>query len=577
MRRVGTLLASTALAAGAACGAPAVRPEAASAVASAVASEGPATVTLSIVGTNDLHGHLGALPVLGGFVENLRRARAADGAVLLLDGGDMFQGTLESNLQEGAGVVLGYEALGYDAVTIGNHEFDYGPVGPASAPRGPGDDPRGALRALIRDAEFPFLNANLVLREGGGRPALGWPSVLLERAGVRIGIIGVTTEQTLGTTLASNVADLALTPLVDALVAEASALRARGAQVVVAVAHAGGHCARFEDPDDLSSCDAEEEIMHVAAALPRGTLDAVVAGHTHQAMAHRVNGVPIVESWSYGQAFGRIDLVVDRAAGRVVEARLHPPQRLCTTESARAEDGVERCVPGIYEGAAVQVDARVAQAVAPSIEGARAQRGRSLGVVLGGAFERSRGAECALGNLFTDLMLRARPGADVAIVNGGGLRADLPAGPLTYGALYEAFPFDNRFARVRVRGAELRAMIERMMARDGSFFSVAGITAEVACVGGEVRATLRRAGGAEVSDDAELTVLTSDFLAVGGDGFFSAARASQGGPDLEDDPPIREAMVEVLLATGGTLEPRAAFDPDAPRVRSAGPRPLRCP
>src|SRR4051812_9003101 len=90
-------------------------------------------VTISIVGTNDLHGALERLPLFAGFVANLRAVRAADGGgVVLVDGGDMFQGTLESNLGEGADVVRAYSHIGYAGVAIGNHEFDYGPEGPAA-------------------------------------------------------------------------------------------------------------------------------------------------------------------------------------------------------------------------------------------------------------------------------------------------------------------------------------------------------------------------------------------------------------------------------------------------------------
>src|SRR6185369_2069740 len=109
--------------------------------------------TLTIMGTNDLHGALDRLPVLAGFVGNLRAARAADGGgVLLVDGGDMFQGTLESNLTEGADIVKAYNAIGYAAVAVGNHEFDYGPVGPAVTARTAQDDPRGALKARAGEA-----------------------------------------------------------------------------------------------------------------------------------------------------------------------------------------------------------------------------------------------------------------------------------------------------------------------------------------------------------------------------------------------------------------------------------------
>ena len=94
---------------------------------------------------------------------------------MLVDAGDMFQGTLESNIGEGAAVVRAYNVLRYDAAAIGNHEFDFGPVGPAPAPRTPADDPRGALKARAAEARFPFLAANLVDAATGAPPA--WPNV----------------------------------------------------------------------------------------------------------------------------------------------------------------------------------------------------------------------------------------------------------------------------------------------------------------------------------------------------------------------------------------------------------------
>src|SRR5690606_1951738 len=112
---------------------------------------------------------------LGAAVARLRALRAADGGgVVLLDAGDMFQGTLESNLGEGDVIVSAFEAIGYDAVTIGNHEFDFGPAGEATTPASASDDPRGALKARARQAHFPFLSANVVSEDG--RP-LDWANV----------------------------------------------------------------------------------------------------------------------------------------------------------------------------------------------------------------------------------------------------------------------------------------------------------------------------------------------------------------------------------------------------------------
>ena len=533
-------------------------------------------VTISIVGTNDLHGHLGALPILGGYLANLRRARADSGAVVLLDGGDMFQGTIESNLAEGAPVVRAYAALGYDAVAIGNHEFDYGPVGPDATAKRPGDDPRGALHARIAEAGFPFLSANLTLATGAAAD-LGAPAVMIERAGVTIGIIGGSTEQTPRTTIAANVADLAFTPLADAVAIQARRLRERGADLVVLTAHAGGKCTAFDDPAVTTSCAEDEEIMDVARALPPGLVDVIVGGHTHQAMAHQVHGIAIIESYALGVAFGRVDVVVDPTTGEIRSRTIHPPQRLCTAKDAGPEAGAAACAPGPYEGSAVVPDDAIAAIIATPLAEAKVLRDRPLGPTLLAEFEAARTRECALGNLFTDLMLAARPGHDVALMNGGGLRAPLPAGPLRYGALYEAFPFDNRFATVRMTAAELRAALAGVLAHDGSFFSIAGIHAEARCRAGALEVTLSRTKGRAIRDTDTIAILTTDFLATGGDGFFAGVQGRADAVTVEDGAPIREVLVDALGARGPrTIAPDEFLRSTAPRIAFPGARPVRC-
>src|SRR6187401_2746265 len=141
-----------------------------------------------IVVTNDLHGALERLPMLAGYIGNLRAARAAEGGgVLLVDGGDMFQGTLESNITEGVDVVRAYNQLGYTAAAIGNHEFDYGPEGPAVTAATVEDDARGALKARAAEARFPFVVSNIVDKQSGQR--IKWPnmpaSTLVEVAGIK--------------------------------------------------------------------------------------------------------------------------------------------------------------------------------------------------------------------------------------------------------------------------------------------------------------------------------------------------------------------------------------------------------
>lgn len=533
---------------------------------------------VTIVGTSDLHGHVRALPLLGGHLAALRAEREADGgAVVLVDAGDMFQGTLESNLEEGMCVVDAYAALGYDAAAIGNHEFDFGPVGPRATATQPGDDPRGALLARINQAPFAFLTAN-VRGEGGAPPGLGAPSVLLERAGLKIGVIGVTTEATPFTTIAANFAGLSVAPLAASIRAEATRLRGQGAAMVVVAAHAGGRCVEFADPADLGSCEDGQEIMDVARALPPGTVDVIVAGHTHQAMAHRVNGIAIVQSYALGVAYGRVDVVVDRGAGKVVSTTIHPPHRLCSAADASPEGPIAACAPKDDQGRPVTPDPAVEAKIAAALERAEALRGRPLGPIVRAPFERRHRGENPLGNLFADLMLRARPGADVAVINGGGLRASLPAGPLVYGSLFEAFPFDNRFARVVMRADQFAAILAAGLAGEGGpFLSIGGLTATARCADGKLAVTLLR-GGKPVAPDETIAVLASDFLATGGDQMFAALREqAPAAVQIEDDPPIREALAEQLRALGRVeLAPESYYDPARPRLVTPGPPPVRC-
>ncbi len=300
-------------------------------------------MTITVLGTNDLHGAVlakngkGGLALFASYVASVRKARAADGGgVLLVDAGDMFQGTVVSNLSEGAVVIAAYDAIGYDAAAIGNHEFDFGPVGDAVVAKNAGDDSFGALRARAGEATFPLLAANTI--DGATGQPIAWanvkPSVMVEKARVKIGVIGVATEAALRTTMAANVKTLRMAPVADTIVAQAAALRKQGAQVVVVAAHAGGKCKDLKDASDVASCDPDQEIMDVAAKLPAGTVDVIVGGHTHAGMAQVVNGVPIVEAFASGKAFARVDLTVD-PPNRQVAAKIPPPEDLVARPSAK--------------------------------------------------------------------------------------------------------------------------------------------------------------------------------------------------------------------------------------------------
>jgi 2',3'-cyclic-nucleotide 2'-phosphodiesterase (5'-nucleotidase family) len=531
------------------------------------------TVTVSVVATTDLHGHLEALPWLGGHLANLRAARASDGGVLLVDSGDMFQGTLESNLGEGAPVVRAYGALGYAAVAIGNHEFDFGPAGPAHVPLGPGDDPRGALKQRAAEARFPFLAANV--REVAGPPSLSWTNVrpwtIVTVAGAPVGLVGVTTSATPRATHPRNFAGLEALPLVESITAAARAARRAGAVAVVVAAHAGGHCTRLEDPDDLRSCDPDEEIFRVARALPPGLVDAIAAGHTHQGVAHRVAGVAVVQAFSGGRAFARVDLRIDLDRGRVVRADVFPPRSLC--DRPLSSFSADACHPPPYEGRPVRFDAAISAVFAAEVAGAAARRALPLGITLGAPFPRAELEESPLGNLTADLMRALEPRADVAFINGGSLRSDLPAGPLRYGALYEAFPFDDGLATITLDAGRLGEILARNLLRAAGILSLSGIRATARCAQGRLAVSLFRADGSALSPGTPLLAVTNGYLASGGDGLLAGLATGEERGDL----PLRDAFAALLSARGGELRPADLAEPRPPRLEYPRPRPVRCP
>ncbi|WP_163779982.1 bifunctional metallophosphatase/5'-nucleotidase [Myxococcus vastator] len=547
----------------------------------------PEPIRLTLVGINDFHGQVephrtplkdgqvveeGGAATLAAYVARLRADNP--GGVVLLDAGDMFQGTLPSNLTEGAVVIDVYNHLGVDAAAIGNHEFDYGPVGPGSMARRPGDDPLGALKARIGQARFPLLSANLRDAATGAAPA--WTgndgTYLMEVKGVKVGILGLSTEDTPKVTNPANVTSLRFLPLAPAALEASRSLRARGAEVVVAVAHAGGKCADLSNPRDTSSCDlGDAEILSMLERLPPGTLDAVVAGHTHQTMGHFFAQVPIIETTGLARSLGVVELFVDPASRRVLPertriqaaiplcAKVDATQGTCDGRRLRNEPQV-RLEPASFMSEPVVPDARVAPLLAPALDLARQAQNRQMGLVAATPLARGYKEESALGNLMADV-LRASAKADVGLMNPGGVRANLPAGPLTFGQVFGLLPFDNTVAVITLTGPELEQLLSLAYGNAmGSIFAVSGLEVTLErCPGTERLASVALTGGQPlVSDDRTLyRVALPDFLARGGDGLEPLLRTVP--PERIEMAPVngldlREALIAYGKARGGTLD-----------------------
>ncbi len=576
-----------------ACGAASPGAEAPSAEAPAPSPSSASSVRLTIVGTNDMHGAVTRLPLLSAYLTNLRAELDGAGGLVLVDAGDIFQGSLESNLGEGDVMIQAMNQLGFAAAAVGNHEFDFGPLGPPHAELN--SDPQGALQARLAEARFPFLSANLTT-SAGALPS--WDnlhrSALIEVKGVKVGLVGLATPQTSHIVLPAYVAGLKFTEPRAALEQEARALRAAGASVVVVTGHLGGSCTELTDPFALASCDPKEEVMEVVSGLPPGLVDVFVGGHTHKAIAHEVSGVAVVESYSKLRAFSRVDLRLQaapasehggdatRAAShQVVERRIFPPQALCDD----ASDALETCTGTQYAGRPLTPDPAMQALIAPALERAREARERAIGVTLSAPAERAYDEPSALGDLFADLTLAAgrrgkagKQGADVAVANGGGLRADLPAGQLSYGALFSAMPFDNRLGYVRLTGAQLSLVLAAHLGREqGGVLSLAGLRAQATCKAGKLTVTLTRPNGAAVKGTETLWLVTSDYLATGGDGLLSPLELAEDAVQLAPGALLRDRFAEELAALGarGPLDPSLKAGA-APRLDGADRRPVRC-
>jgi len=303
-----------------------------------------------------------------------------------------------------------------------------------------------------------------------------------------------------------------------------------------------------------------------------------VAGHTHGAIAHDINGIAVIESFSRGRAFGRVDLVVDRATGAVQSHTIFPPHDICEY----VEPGVAGCAqPGagpmppraVYEGAPVEPDPGVEAILAPAVERVAAVKAEPIGVTLATPIPVRGEIESPLGNLFADVMLDVSGGADLVVNNtDGGLRTDLPAGPLTYGSLFEVFPFDNQLVVLDMTGGDLERILADHISHSRSLLGIAGGRVIAACAAGGLRVRILRSDGREIADDESIRVATTDYLAT--TEMFASVRPPDG--DVGAGPVVRDAVAEWLRRRGGTLQADALVNRDSPRFPPPSALPMTC-
>jgi len=481
------------------------------------------SVLLRVLTTNDFHGSLetkiqpwsnrrpvGGAAAVAGMMDRLTRDCRC--ATIRLDAGDVMQGSPVSNLSAGRATVEAFNAMGYAASAIGNHEFDWGV---------------DTLTARAQDARFAWLTANARERSTRRTPAwtAAWRMVAVGR--LKVAVVGYSTVETPSSTRPSNVAALEFDSGPARVDAAIAAARAERPDFVIVVAHAGAFC------DRTQGCHGE--IVDLANALQQRP-DLIVSGHTHSLIQTTVNGIPIVQARSNGTALGIVDFA-DSAGTRVARIRVET----VWADRERPDSAVAAIVHA-YTRRVEPLTSRVVATLAAPLE--------------------TQGDQFPLGNLIADAD-RAAAHSDVALVNNGGIRSALLAGPVTWGQLFEVEPFQNFVVRLRVSGAVLRQTLEHALGASEARAHVSGIRVRVNSSNppGQRVASVTLEDGSPLRDTAVYTLAVPDFVAAGGSGYSMLRGAPSENTGVVD----LDALAEYLRGLPQPVRP-----PEETRVGQGG-------
>lgn len=462
-------------------------------------------------------GCLGGAAHLATALAQARQAAEADGrGVLLLDAGDQFQGSLFYTAWHGEVELAVMHALGTEAMAVGNHEFD---------------DGSATLARFVRAAGFPVLSANIDASADPDLSGLLRPWTLLDKDGLRIGVVGLTTTETpVGSSPGPHVRFAAPGP---ALAEAATAARAAGAKFVIALSHLGVD----EDRALAGRVPGVDVFVGGHSHTLLSDSEPGAAGPAHQLLANGGGRALVTQAACFGRYVGRLDLDV-AADGtlvawggdcRHVGLDLPPEPKVGAIVASYATrlDGVRRRIAGRTAAALPNDGCRI--------------------------------GECAFGDFVADAMLGSAHGAQVALMNAGGLRTGLPGGSVTLGDVMGALPFGNTVATLTLSGADLRAALAHgfLRAGKGAFPQVAGMRVGWRRGAAEpvLSVEVREPDGRFVPLDLarHYLVVTNDFLRRGGDG-YAVLRTAAIDP-YDAGPPLDET-VAAALAAASPLSPR---------------------
>ncbi len=483
------------------------------------------TLTISVYHTSDVHGWYSARPakwdkenptrLIGGFPALYALVKKEKNPYILLDSGDMFQGTPEGNFTKGMATVALMNRLGYSAALVGNHDYDYG---------------EESLKAMISSASFVMLGANVYRKDDGQRVSYLKPYTIIEKAGKKIAVLGLAGKHTATSTLPANVKHLVFADEETEAAKWTAEIKAQKPDAIIIMAHigiGGDTSGRITDISTWTFTAQEAAHGTIGVARAAGGAQAVFGGHNHAGLAKgwydKESSTLVLESFWGLTDVTKLDLQFDDATGAFAGAKAEMIP-LWTDKTGEDEE-----TKVLISGFTKDVD-------------------KEMGIVIGeSAFDLEKstdGLDSAIGNWFTDAM-RRQSGADVAFQNTAGIRAELKKGPVMIRDVYQVMPFENTLVKLTMTGEQLKRLLADNLSGGFSKLQVSGLKVRF-------RSPAKTQGNVEIEKDGKpvgdgdkLTVATNNYLTTGGTGGKVFGEAEKSEDTMQ---PIRDLLLKDLKA-----------------------------
>ncbi|EAY1216517.1 bifunctional UDP-sugar hydrolase/5'-nucleotidase [Salmonella enterica] len=484
----------------------------------AQAYEKDKTYKITILHTNDHHGHFWrseygeyGLAAQKTLVDSIRKEVAQEGgSVLLLSGGDINTGVPESDLQDEEPDFRGMNLIGYDAMAVGNHEFD---------------NPLTVLRQQEKWAKFPFLSANIYQKSTGERLFKPW--AIFTRQDIKIAVIGLTTDDTAKIGNPEYFTDIEFRkPAEEAKVVIQELNMNEKPDVIIATTHMG----HYDNGDHGSNAPGDVEM---ARSLPAGSLAMIVGGHSQDPVCmasenkkqvnyvpgtpcapDKQNGIWIVQAHEWGKYVGRADFEFRNGEMKMVNYQLIPVnlKKKVTWDNGKSERVLY--TPEIAE------NPQMLSLLTPFQNKGKAQLEVKIGSVNGlleGDRSKVRFVQTNMGRVILAAQI-ARTGADFGVMSGGGIRDSIEAGDITYKSVLKVQPFGNIVVYADMSGKEVvdyLTAVAQMKPDSGAYPQFANVS----FVAKEGKLTDLKIKGEPVDPAKTYRMATLSFNATGGDGY----------------------------------------------------------